>query len=292
MLKFLNIQCSITKSWILKPCNGYNGIKANILSVVTTDTQIYVATNNIPCYIIGPWNYNRDLPKEQTVNITFARNPLKNPGKKTRVGTGPVGMFLNGVWAFSPFDKQNRNAYTYEGLSFDNCLGHPDERGYYHNHVYPICLIQELGYYWNDHKKHSPLLGFMADSYPIYGPFGYSNPNSSSSLIIRLTPSYKDEEYLKDSGDLDRYNGRWTITPEYPQGTYVYYVTYDAKGVPLYPFIIGTHYYGTVISQSGSIVSTTTTTTPPVSTSSSRRLQPTLILCMLILFFRKAFSIR
>lgn len=40
-------------------------------------------------------------------------------------------------------------------------------------------------------SKHSPLLGFIFDSYPIYGPFGYSNANDSSSTIRRMVPGYE-----------------------------------------------------------------------------------------------------
>jgi hypothetical protein len=102
----------------------------------------------------------------------------------------------------------------------------------------------------------------MADSYPIYGPFGYSNPNSSASLIIRLMPSYKKEQYVDGSGDLDEHNGRWSITPEFPQGTYVYYTTYDDTGTPLFPYIIGRKYYGTVFPQSGPATTTPVPTAP------------------------------
>ena len=34
-----------------------------------------------------------------------------------------------------------------------------------------------------------------------------------------------DYEYVKGSGDLDECNGRFGVTPEFPQGTYHYYLT-------------------------------------------------------------------
>jgi hypothetical protein len=34
-----------------------------------------------------------------------------------------------------------------------------------------------------------------------------------------------DYEYVKGSGDLDECNGRFGVTPEFPQGTYHYYIT-------------------------------------------------------------------
>lgn len=55
----------------------------------------------------------------------------------------------------------------------------------YHNHVNLNCFYDS-----NDNRKHSPLIGFLFDSYPIYGPFGYSNANVSTSSIKRMKSSY------------------------------------------------------------------------------------------------------
>ena len=62
----------------------------------------------------------------------------------------------------------------------------------------------------------------------------------------------EDFDYLGDHGyvkgrdfDLDVYNGRFCVTPEYPGGTYAYFVTLDSGGAPAFPYIIGRQYYGT-----------------------------------------------
>ncbi|MFK7910354.1 MAG: sulfatase-like hydrolase/transferase [Akkermansiaceae bacterium] len=61
----------------------------------------------------------------------------------------------------------------------------------------------------------------------------------------------QDYDYLGDHGytqgtdfDLDESNGRWCVTPEYPAGTYAYFVTINADNTPAYPYIIGRQYYG------------------------------------------------
>lgn len=61
----------------------------------------------------------------------------------------------------------------------------------------------------------------------------------------------QDFDYLGDRGfgqgvafDLDRYNGRWCVTPEFPGGTYAYFVTLAADNSPAFPYIIGRQYYG------------------------------------------------
>ena len=122
--------------------------------------------------------------------------------------------------------------------------------------------------------KHSPIIGWAFDGNPIYGPYGYIDPTDQNSGIRRLRTSYKlkdnvvydeatnpnparvdgpaiadypagsfvaDYTYDFQSGDLDNYNGRFCKTPEYPDGTYAYFITIDASdaGIAEFPYIIG-----------------------------------------------------
>jgi hypothetical protein len=61
----------------------------------------------------------------------------------------------------------------------------------------------------------------------------------------------EDNDYLGDHGyvqgvdfDLDEYNGRWCVTPEFPNGTYAYFVSIASNGTPTFPYNIGRAYYG------------------------------------------------
>ena len=54
----------------------------------------------------------------------------------------------------------------------------------------------------------------------------------------------QDYAYTADSGDLDVYNGRFCVTPDYPAGTYAYFMTLDSEGKSAFPYIVGTQYYG------------------------------------------------
>jgi len=56
----------------------------------------------------------------------------------------------------------------------------------------------------------------------------------------------EDFEFVEGMGDLDAYNGRFAVTPEYPDGTYAYFMTLDESGTPAFPYIIGAQYYGEV----------------------------------------------
>lgn len=73
----------------------------------------------------------------------------------------------------------------------------------------------------------------------------------------------QDFDYLGEHGytqgthfDLDECNGRWCVTPEYPQGIYAYFVTIDASFQPAYPYIIGRQYYG--VKQGGNYAAAST----------------------------------
>jgi len=46
---------------------------------------------------------------------------------------------------------------------------------------------------------------------------------------------------------LDRHNGRFCITPEFPGGTYAYFMTFKSTGFPQFPYIIGDTFYGEVV---------------------------------------------
>jgi hypothetical protein len=106
----------------------------------------------------------------------------------------------------------------------------------------------------------SGIIGWAYDGNPIYGPFGYSDPKNTSSTITRLssgyvldtsyvdrpsgfTPGFFVEDYkFTNSGNLDKYNGRFTKTPEFPNGVYAYFATINASGVPTFPYFIGNEY--------------------------------------------------
>ena len=53
------------------------------------------------------------------------------------------------------------------------------------------------------------------------------------------------EDYIYDAsvGTLDEYNGKFGPTPEYPNGTYAYFMTEDGSGNPVYPYAIGPKFY-------------------------------------------------
>ena len=121
-----------------------------------------------------------------------------------------------------------------------------------------------------DVSGHSPIIGWAYDGNPIYGPYGHTDPNNSQSLIVTLSSGYSDESidnvidrpssddfvagtFVEDykfnnSGDLDEYNGRFSKTPEFPNGVYAYHATVDTiSGEPVFPYFIGNLFKSNVI---------------------------------------------
>src|SRR5581483_1138459 len=63
----------------------------------------------------------------------------------------------------------------------------------------------------------------------------------------------EDYDYLGDLGktqgvdfDLNRQNVRFCVTPEYPNGTYAYFVCIDSSGTTTFPDVINQEFYGSI----------------------------------------------
>lgn len=248
---------------------GYNGLPADVDSVLYSDSSFYVGASGIPSYNIGPWPTDPNVATDQHYLFRFPRYPVPETGPKVATPLGAIGLFINGVPMYNAedgksYDNQgiwHRNAVVVEASSFDSTGGHPDGFGAYHYHQNP------RGMYTMDSTKFSPLLGYAFDGYPVYGPYAYKNADGTGG-IVRMTSSYQlrdmttrtngpavdsqyplgyfveDYEYVPGSGTLDQYNGRFAVTPQYPNGTYAYYITVDSAGKSAYPYILGPDYYG------------------------------------------------
>lgn len=146
-------------------------------------------------------------------DFTF-RLPLvpKKSSEITRLPMGPVGMALNGVVFFNPFEMAGLNAVEgYDEVWLDACCGHPQQTGVYHYHKYPTCVkspFKDTG------AGHSPIIGFAFDGFPVYGPY-----ESEGTRAMELT----------NERALDACNGH-----EDEQRGYHYHVTPNR-----FPYILG-----------------------------------------------------
>jgi hypothetical protein len=304
---------------------------AGIQEIYSSSNWVYVRSTGLASYTMGPWQVGfPNLPANQKTMFRIPRT-TSVPASKTENGGGAIGIFVDGVAMFNSWDAftydpstgedtanytgyWNRDAYVNEGATFDPAYAHQQNTGTYHYHASPIGLRYQLGDHvdfnattkiWSESTnavtKHSPLLGWVADGFPVYGPYGYSNPTNANSVVRRMISGYvirngsygtsnltlhgrttipawevrlvnvssnqagpavsssyplgrymEDNDYLGDHGyvqgvdfDLDQYNGRYCVTPEYPNGTYAYFVAIASNGTPVFPYNIGRGYYGT-----------------------------------------------
>ncbi|HMT54910.1 MAG TPA: YHYH protein, partial [Saprospiraceae bacterium] len=73
----------------------------------------------------------------------------------------------------------------------------------------------------------------------------------------------EDYEWVAHPSDpsyLDAHNGRFCVTPEYPNGIYCYFATVDVNHNSVYPYLIGPTYYGNKTGAKVTTVSESTTT--------------------------------
>jgi hypothetical protein len=95
-----------------------------------------------------------------------------------------------------------------------------------------------------------------------YGPATtYTTTGPGGTTTYTLGRYAGDYDYLGDLGqtqgvgfDLDQYNGRFCVTPDFPGGTYAYFVTIDTNGNPAFPYMLGKQYFGTPNAANGATV--------------------------------------
>jgi len=62
------------------------------------------------------------------------------------------------------------------------------------------------------------------------------------------------------------HNGRFCVTPEYPNGTYAYFATVDENHNSAFPYVVGPTFYGNKTGSLVTSVTETTTTYEPLNT--------------------------
>ena len=136
----------------------------------------------------------------------------------TRLPMGPIGMALNGVVFFNPFEQGGMNAVEgYSEVWLDSCCGHPQQTGVYHYHKYPTCVKSPFP---DDGHAHSPVIGFAFDGFPVHGPY------ESDGVMARDVEGERALDVCNGHEDADR-GYHYHVTPErFP------YVIGGYRGVP------------------------------------------------------------
>ena len=180
----------------------------------------------------------------------IARNGVKFEPETGETYTG------NNEWRYEAIQE------VYD-LGLDESFAHVQPSGMYHYHGMPEGHID-----LTDRGKAMTLVGWALDGFPVYARYGYTDANDASSAIKEMNGSYQlrdlnellaegrpatsdtdtrangvvveslplgvfvqDWQYQESISELDECNGRYGVTPEFPEGIYHYYITDD------YPYV-------------------------------------------------------
>lgn len=169
------------------------------------------------------------------------------------------------------------------------------------NTISTVCSLYDAdGLYAIDSTQHSPLIGYAYDGFPIYGAYGFKNADGTGG-VVRIKSGYQlrnistrttspsgatvatgppvsttyplgyfreDYQFIAHPGQddyLDEHNGRFCITPEYPDGIYCYFSTVDANWNSTYPYVVGPTFYGEAENRKVASVTEATTIYAPVT---------------------------
>lgn len=160
----------LTAKYVVDGSNRWAGarfrtkVKRAVLKLLGNGLPTNHGTGNFP---ISPGDdayqidRNPNAVSAQSVVEKLSRRP-KKAKRPACVPEGTIGIARNGVAIFSAVDGAGRDAVAHEVQ--DACSGHPQQTGQYHYHGLPLCVGT------GSKKRHSKLLGWMLDGFPVYGP--------------------------------------------------------------------------------------------------------------------------
>ena len=241
-------------TWALAELNGSSRSSGSLaehrVTIVTNAGFRTITANGLPDHAPGQFpnqgNPNRISAQSYSFRITL--NPHTNSTLRRAQGAW-FGVALNGV-PFEPGTGEFWNGqreWNYEAMSGSIDLGldrnnaHVQPTGAYHYHGLPTGLMAKLG----GDGKTMLLVGYAADGFPIYTSYAHSVAADAKSPLKKMRSSWQlkkgarpsgptgnydgrftaDYEFVNGSGDLDECNGRFGVTPEYPNGIYYYCIT-------------------------------------------------------------------
>ena len=182
---------------------------ADVKQVYKDEEFIYITSQGVPSYTatLGPYSglnpsfqdYIKRIPTEVFAPVDKEPTPL-----------GVIGIFANGTLLQNStlettYNNKNKWTITEVGSSplSDEFGGMANTRGQYYQACNPIGLRRQLndnmtssGAYAEDATTptHSPILGWMFDGTPIYGPYGYTDPHSAISAVKRIESGYSTRQ--------------------------------------------------------------------------------------------------
>jgi hypothetical protein len=214
-----------------------------------------IESNGIPDHKPGefPRRGNPNAIKPQSYEFRMTLKPVAADEPVQRMGYW-WGVGVNGV-PFEPgtgeaWNNDMRSGWRYEAatgflnLGLDEHNAHVQPNGAYHYHAMPTGLVEKRG----GDRDTMVLVAWSADGFPVYTSRAHSDPRDAKSALKEMTSSYQlkkgerpgapegpggvydgrftqDFTFVEGAGDLDECNGRFGVTPEFPEGTYYYCIS-------------------------------------------------------------------
>ena len=198
-------------------------VYAGVNEINYSSSWVYIRNSGMAGFVMGPWN-NPNLPKNQAGIWRFPRTPNTSSPGTTLTANGAIGFLVDGVSIYNTSDGfsysvsnakdatpnggigsgdgiWNRDAFPNELVSFDYALAHNPPSGEYHSHVNPIATRYVLGDNINydsatknysentatTNFAHSPIIGWMKDGLPLYGPYGYDGGSTGATATANVS---------------------------------------------------------------------------------------------------------
>lgn len=224
-----------------------SGYASPSLSVSCSSDTMSITSNGIPSYAfvqVSPFDLVEDV---QTYEVPLTTTWSSTPTYYSSNGTVGVSVDGNRITVPSESSFLSYGDPVYESV-LDFCLGHTNSQGYHLHGIDSTCYFSA-----DDGSQASPIIGWILDGYPLYGP--YDCTDASCTSVVEMKSSYAivgdpgecayyAYEFQGDSdeesdGDeyLDECNGHYG-----PDGDYHYHQTWD------YPYTVGC-YRGTPSSE-------------------------------------------
>jgi hypothetical protein len=170
----------------------------NVVLVFKGDGFLTVKAKNLPNHPTARFpGFNPSYIQEENNTWRLPLVPTIDPNavavneadENRALPMGPIGIAVNGVVFFNPFDAQMTDASNI----MDYCCGHPNPFNQYHYHKYPICVNTP---FVDKGDGPSQVIGFAFDGLPIYGPYqsaGVMAKDSTTNPLNAFNACYDDQ---------------------------------------------------------------------------------------------------
>lgn len=189
---------------------NYVTVKSNSIPSHTRDAKYAVPNAGVVVPDASSATIIKDPTKAQNISFNIPLHP-QYLSTTTDTPLGSIGLMISGSVLFNPYEGDGKtiamssNFYVTDSKGtkvwfVDKCSGHPTPNvGQYHYHALSTCITRTI----DKSTGASHLEGLALDGFPIYGP------RDINGGVVPVS-------------SLDRCNGIFSATPEYPNGIYHY----------------------------------------------------------------------